>query len=35
MGNLFLKNLNKIFTSTGRNGKHLKEVRGLGLFMAI
>jgi ornithine--oxo-acid transaminase len=35
MGRLFLNNLKKIFSSNGRNGKHVKEVRGVGLFLAI
>lgn len=35
MGKLFLDNLRKIFNTSGRNGKHIKEVRGLGLFLAI
>ena len=35
MGNLFLKNLKQIFNSSGRNGKHMKESRGLGLFLAV
>ena len=35
MGKLFLERLRKIFDSEGRNGKHIKEVRGIGLFLAV
>ncbi len=35
MGNLLLNNFRQIFSSSGRNGKHVKEIRGVGLFMAI
>ncbi len=35
MGKLFLNNLKEIFSSKGRNGKHVKESRGVGLFLAI
>ncbi len=32
---LFLDNLKKIFSKGGRNGKHVKEIRGIGLFLAV
>ncbi len=35
MGNLFINNLRRIFSSSGKNGKHVKEVRGVGLFLAV
>lgn len=35
MGNLLINNLKRIFSSSGRNGKHVKEVRGVGLFLAV
>lgn len=35
MGKLFLNNLKQIFNSNARNGKHIKEARGVGLFLAI
>jgi len=35
MGQLFLNNLKQIFSSSGRNGKHVKEARGVGLFLAV
>lgn len=35
MGRLFLNNLRQIFSPNGRNGKHIKETRGLGLFLAV
>ncbi len=35
MGRLFLNNLRQIFSPNGRNGKHIKEARGVGLFLAV
>ena len=35
LGKIFLDNLKKIFDTNGKNGKHIKEVRGLGLFLAV
>jgi len=35
MGKIFLQHLRRIFNPEGRNGKHIKEVRGIGLFLAV
>ena len=35
MGRLFLENLKKIFDVSSRNGSHVIEVRGKGLFLAV
>lgn len=35
MGTLFLNNLKKIFDVSSRNGSHVREVRGAGLFLAV
>jgi ornithine--oxo-acid transaminase len=35
MGRLMLEKLRRIFDKEGRNGKYVKEVRGVGLFMAV
>ena len=35
MGKIFVENFKKIFNTVGKNGKHIKEIRGIGLFIAI
>ena len=35
MGRVFLDNLKKIFDTNGKNGKYIKEIRGMGLFLAV
>lgn len=35
IGNIFLNNLKQIFNKDGKNGKHIREVRGVGMMLAV